>query len=322
MDTRLAPSPQTGLEIADLKAKAADYARAAVAPATVRAYAKRLRAFGQWCEARGLSAMPASPEAVALYLTDRAGQGEATATLALALSALSQANIKAGFPSPRLDPGLRSIWAGIVKSRAAEGDAQRQARALDPGQLRRMVKTGRGLVAVRDRALLLLGFASGCRRSELAALNVGDVEETPEGLIVRIGRSKTDQAGKGREIGIPHGSGVTCPVRAWQAWRAEHAAETGPAFVGVQYGKATASRLDGGSIARAVKRAAKRAGLRGVAEISGHSLRAGLCTAAAKAGKSSAAIKAQTGHRSDASLARYIRRGTIFEDNAADGIGL
>lgn len=322
MNTELVQASESGLEIADLAQKARGYARASKADATRKAYASQLRTFAAWCASAGLQALPAAPSTVALYLTHLAESGAASASMAQALSAISQAHVTAHHASPRTDPALREIWRGILNTKAKAGETQKQARALEPKQLLRMVKTGEGLGALRDRALLLMGFASGSRRSELAALDVADVSEDTDGLIIRIGRSKTDQQGKGREVGIPYGSErATCPVRAFKAWVGAAGLTEGALFRGVRYGRLTPHRIDGGDVARIVKRAAKRARV-SAAGLSGHSLRAGLCTAAAKAGKSVSAIKAQTGHKSDAMVQRYVRRGTIFEDNAAAGIGL
>lgn len=177
------------------------------------------------------------------------------------------------------------------------------------------------LIGVRDRALILLGFASSFRRSEIANLHAEDITDDNHGLRVVLRRSKTDQEARGREVGIPYGSNPqTCPVRALRAWREASGIEVGQIFVGMNHGKVSAAAMNDGGIARLLKKYAKRAGIN--ADIAGHSLRAGLVTAAAQAGKSEHVIMQQTGHRSTATLRGYIRRATLFEDNAAAGIGL
>jgi integrase len=180
--------------------------------------------------------------------------------------------------------------------------------------------TRRGL---RDRALLVLGWALGARRGELVALDVEDLRETPEGLEVTIRRSKTDQEAEGRRVGVPFGSNpLTCPVRAVRAWRKASGILSGALFRGVtRAGSLTPHRLDAGDVARTVKRAAHAAGL-DARELAAHSLRAGLVTQAAKSGKSERVIMRQTGHRSIAQVRRYIRDADLFHDNAAQGIGL
>jgi len=191
-------------------------------------------------------------------------------------------------------------------------------------ELRRMLRalpaTTRG---VRDRALLLMGFAGAFRRSELVALDVADVRRTEEGLVVTIRRSKTDQEGQGRTIGIPYGSDpVTCPVRALGTWLAVSGVMDGALFRTVgNDDRVQEGRLSDRGVARAVQRGAQAAGL-DPATYAGHSLRAGLATAAAKAGVSERAIMAQTGHKSLSILRKYIRDGSLWHENAAAKVGL
>ena len=171
------------------------------------------------------------------------------------------------------------------------GVAQRQAAPVCVPELRAMTATlPDGLRGVRDRAMLLVGFAGAFRRSELVGLDVADLAFDAEGLTVTLRRSKTDQEGAGRKVGVPYGSDpATCPVRALRAWLEATGIEVGALFVGVnRHGRLTGKRLAGVDVARLVKRCAEAAGL-DPARFSGHSLRAGLATAAAKAGKSRSA---------------------------------
>ncbi|WP_394793451.1 tyrosine-type recombinase/integrase [Armatimonas sp.] len=179
------------------------------------------------------------------------------------------------------------------------------------------------LIACRDRALLLLGFAGAMRRSELVGLDVADVVETADGLVVTIRRSKTDQEGQGRKIGIPYGSKLaTCPVRSVRAWKARAQVTEGPLFRQVnRHGKVLEGRLGDRTVALVVKRAVAATGV-DAASYAGHSLRAGLATAAAMAGVSERVIQGQTGHKSLPILRRYIREGSLFRENAAAEVGL
>jgi len=179
------------------------------------------------------------------------------------------------------------------------------------------------LQGMRDRALLLTGFAGGFRRSELAALTTDDLQETAEGIVVRLRRSKTDQEGQGRPVALPYGSDPrTCPVRALRAWLEAAAIGSGAVFRAVdQFGLVSESRLHPDSIGWIVKRAARRGGLAAL-DYAGHSLRAGLATQAAMNGASELAIMKQTGHRSLATVRKYIRDGALFRDNAATKLGL
>jgi integrase len=152
-------------------------------------------------------------------------------------------------------------------------------------------------------------------------LDADAVAFTADGLELALRRSKTDQEGEGRKVGLPYGStAATCPVRALKAWLETGQIAAGPLFRKVtRHGQVGAARLSDRTVARVVKRAAKAAGL-DPARFSGHSLRAGLVTSAAKAGKSERIIMAQTGHRSAAMLRRYIRDASLFADNAAQGL--
>ena len=180
-----------------------------------------------------------------------------------------------------------------------------------------------GLLGIRDRALLLVGFAGAFRRSELVGLDIADLDFNHDGLTVTLRRSKTDQEGEGRKVGLPYGSNPsTCPVRSLQAWIEASAIEAGPVFRSVnRHGRLQPDRLSDKAVALVVKRRAEAAGL-DPSRYAGHSLRAGLATAAANAGVSERAIMAQTGHRSVQMVRRYIRDGSLFRENAAAKVGL
>ena len=171
--------------------------------------------------------------------------------------------------------------------------------------------------------LLLLGFAGALRRSEMVSLDVADVTEGADGLTLHLRRSKTDQEGAGRTIGIPYGSClVTCPVRAWRVWLELSSITEGPAFRPVdRHDRIAATRLSGQAVALVLKRLASRAGF-DPREVAGHSLRAGLATSAAAAGVPERVIAEQTGHKGTAMLRRYIREGSLFRENAASAVGL
>ena len=303
--------------------EARDYAREARAPNTRRAYRADWADFAAWCAAHGLPALPASPEAVALYLTDRA-KTRTVATLQRRLSAIAVAHKTKGYVSPTAHAAVRDVWAGI---RRAKGTAPRGKEPARASQVARMA-WGRPatLAGHRDRALLLLGFAGAFRRSELVALDVADLAFHDHGLTVTIRRSKTDQEGAGRPVGIPPARDPeACPVVAVRRWLNHARIADGPLFRPVvrqpKSGRETVRprRLSAQSVALIVKRAAAEVGL-DAAIYAGHSLRSGFATSAAEAGKSERAIMAQTGHKSLPILRRYIRAGSLFHDNAADGL--
>jgi integrase len=306
---------------AALQALSRAYAAAARAPSTQALYRYDFEAFVAWCEAQALLAMPAAPDTVALYLTFRVETGWKALTIGRALTGISQAHKAAGFASPRSALIVQEVLKGIRRKHGA-APVQKAPILLD--DLKAMVRTVRpGLIGLRDRAMLLLGFAGAFRRSELAFLDVSDLAFSAAGLEVTLRRSKTDQEGAGRKVGIPHGSvAETCPIGAVKGWLDAAGITEGPILREVpRFGTIGTERLSGLVVARVVKRAARAAGL-DPQRFSGHSLRAGLATSAAKAGKSERAIMKQTGHRSAETVRRYIRDADLFRDNAAAGIGL
>ena len=318
----LPDSPAASLPgpLAPLSELAREYLRQAKAANTRRAYRADCAHFTAWCEAHGCVAMPASEETLVLYFTELAATHK-TSTLARRVSALSQAHLAAGFDSPTRTPVVRNLLAGI---RRAHGSAPAAKTPLLTEDLRRMLAAiPDGLPGWRDRALLLVGFAGAFRRSELVALDYADLEFQREGLRVTLRRSKTDPEGQGRQVGIPRGSGATCPVYALQQWIAAAAIDSGPLFRPVdRHGNLSSGRLSDKAVALIVKRWAESAGL-DPARYAGHSLRAGLATSAAHNGASERSIMRQTGHQSEAMVRRYIREGTLFtEENAAAKAGL
>ena len=199
-----------------------------------------------------------------------------------------------------------------------------QRRSNLTADLRRMLKTvsAETLKGKRDRAILLVGFATGSRRSELVGLAVDDIEETPEGLVITIRRSKTDQEGRGIVKGIARGEHPeTCPVSALLDWLQAAAITSGPVFRHIGKGGRLEGQLTAQSVALVIKAACKAARL-DATKYSGHSLRAGLVTQAAKNGVAVSDIMRQTGHKSTETVNRYVRKVQVFEDNASARLGL
>jgi integrase len=181
-------------------------------------------------------------------------------------------------------------------------------------------RMGNAAKDIRDRALLLLGFAAALRRSEIVAVVFTDIEFVRQGMVVTIRRSKTDQEAQGRRIGVPLGRGRWCPVEAMNQWLGCSQIKDGPIFRRVdRHSRILAEPMSAAAISMVLKERVLMIGL-DPAQYSGHSLRAGLATSAAAAGVSSWKIREQTGHGSDAMLRRYIRAGELFVDNAAGAL--
>jgi site-specific recombinase XerD len=298
-----------------------EYLSKSKAEATVRAYRADLKHFEGWCRERGLRHLPAAPETVADYISDLASSGLKPSTITRRLSAISQAHKMAGYESPTQRQVVRMTAAGI---RRTHGTAPRQVRRLPQEDLMAMIAAlPDDLRGLRDRALLLVGFVGGMRRSELVGLDVEDVVEEPEGLRVTIRRSKTDQEGHGRDVGLVRGRHrMTDVVTAVAEWKAAAGIEDGHLFRAVdRSGCVGVGRLSDRAVARIVKTAASRAGI-DPATVSGHSLRGGFATSAAKAGAPERKIMRTTGHRSEAMVRRYIEAGDLFEESASGYLSL
>jgi integrase len=303
-----------------LPSQVLEFIRASKAENTLRGYQSDWRDFCGWCETRGVAPLPATPETVASYIAECAGHLK-PGSIQRRLNAIAEAHKALGMDSPTHTPLVRNTMKGI---RRTLGTAPAQKSAALTEDIRAMVTaTGEGLIGVRDRALVLLGFAGAFRRSELVALDLADCTFGKDGLTVNLRRSKVDQDGLGRKIGIPYGSNPdTCPVRNVRAWIEAAGSADGPLFLPVtRHGQVRAGRMAGLDVARVVKKLAERAGL-DPARYSGHSLRAGHATSAAIAGASERSIMAQTGHRSVQMVRRYIRDGNLFRENSGGKLGL
>jgi len=258
------------------------------------------------------------PHTVALFLTDLQGR---PSTLRRKLAAIAVMHRAAGHDSPTEHGMVRATLAGIRRER---GVAPRPKTALLIGELRAAVATcGNRCIDVRDRALILVGFAGALRRSELVGLDIEDVAFEREGLVLRLRRSKTNQEGELEEVAVLYGSDPqTCPVRALQAWLASGAIVDGPLFRAVdRAGRIGGGRLTARIVGERVKKLGARSGL-DPESYAAHSLRSGFATSAARANKSEAAIMRQGRWKSIPVARRYIRAGSRWHDHAGAGIGL
>lgn len=300
---------QMGREI-DFTALVAEYLQAAISSNTRRAYGADIEHYVAWG-----GTLPSEPETVAAYLAAHAST-LAIATLKRRVASISAVHEAKGLPNPTHSKLVKATLRGLQR---LHGAPQRQSSPLLVEDLTRIVAMlGNSSLDMRDRAVLMLGFAGGFRRSELVGLNRSDLEFVSQGMVVTLTRSKTDQTGQGRKIGIPFARGRFCPVQAIMAWLTLLGDGAGEAvFRPVsRHGQIEQTRLSPDAVSTIVKRAVERIGL-DADRYSGHSLRAGFATSAAMHGISTIAIRRQTGHNSDAMLARYVRSGELFEGNAS-----
>ncbi|PTX47840.1 site-specific recombinase XerD [Melghirimyces profundicolus] len=310
---------------------------APVLPETVEQYRKQARAnntkrsytadwnhFQGWTWNKGYTVDPAQgqgadPGMVAEYITDMAngaaGRTYKPATIRRRLVAIGNIHKTCGLPDPTKHNVVREALAGIERNK---GTRQTAKKALLIEDVRAMVQHMSGdLLGVRDRALILLGYIGGFRRSELVALKMEDIQFNRRGLEVFIAGSKTDQRKEGRSIPVPYSTDpATCPVRAVQDWVQRAGIETGPLFRSVHGGKIGEKALAPRMVNHRIKRYVKAIG-KDPAAYGAHSLRSGFVTQARRKGASIDKIMAQTGHKSIKMVQRYTQTIDMWEDNAA-----
>jgi len=292
------------------------------AESTLAVYACAWRRWEAWCVGRSLESLPGAPAAVCAYLTERAAQGISFGTIEVACCAVAHQHRSHRVLDPVAHEAVRQVRRGL---RRTLGTApRRQAHPLSVAEIRRIVtaidrSTPQG---ARDAALILLGFASALRRSELAALTLDDLEAKPTGLLLRIRHSKTDQDCRGQIVGVARGDHArTDPIAALVTWLAHRGANPGPLFTSMR-GGLNPGPISGNAIARILKARAEAVGLP-TERITGHSLRAGHATAAALAGVGVDRIAAQTRHRRiDVLIERYIRPIQALETSSSRDLGL
>jgi site-specific recombinase XerD len=296
---------------------AVDLAKAEKAPSTRRAYGTDFRLFRAWCDAKGVSSLPASPETLAAFLAVETGNGTKPSTLARRIAAIRYAHKLAGLATPTDSEAVKATLRGI---RRTVGAAKVRKAPAVAAKVRSMVALApESMAGLRDRALLLLGFAGAFRRSELVALDVADMAETETGLLVTIRRSKTDQEGEGVIIAIARGD-VVCPARALREWLDAAGIETGPIFRPInKAGTVAAKRLTDQTVANIVKAYAGLAGF-DASQFSGHSLRSGFLTSAAANGASIFKMMDVSRHKSVDTLRGYVRDAELFKDHAGAGL--
>lgn len=324
------PDNQTGA------VSVADALRTSLAENTRRAYRNGWRRFAACCEKRRLDPMAATPEDVAEFLvamasgtgSPRAGTQQrkplAPSTIKICLAAINRKYKESGVDSPADDETVRSVLRGLGRR---AGEPPRRVKALRENEIRAILshcdrlaaRTERRALAIRDAAVVAVGFAGALRRSEISGLRVEDIEflggtGEPGGMFLHIRRSKTDQSGRGQRVAVPEGSRIQ-PVRRMRRWLSVAGHADGPAFQSLWRGGRPRGRaLHPTEVARVVKRCVEAIGL-DPADYSGHSLRAGFVTSAAAHGASLDRIMDVTRHRNAGMVLRYIRHADAFRDH-------
>lgn len=303
--------------------RASFYEHSSLSENTKRAYQSDWLRFCEFCDELGHDTLPASPTTVVLYITQLAENDISVSTIIRNLTSISCAHKMSDQINPVKDDRVSRVMAGIRKTK---GKPLKQAKAITWADLRKMVdKCDPSMIGIRDAAILAIGWTAALRRSEIVALNLSDLEFCEEGIIVTIRRSKTDQMGIGKRIGIPRSRDKFCPVDKIKGWYERRCEKTRieadpPLFVGIGMAGATRwysdtfkERITSERVMGIVKKYAALARLSG--HYSAHSLRRGLATEAGARAVPERIIKRQTRHQSLDVLRRYIDDGSIWTDN-------
>lgn len=289
------------------------YLQAATSDNTRKAYRSAIRQFEKWG-----GRLPSDRDTVVRYLLARA-ESLNPRTLDLHLTAISQWHHYQGLIDPVSDPLVRKTMEGV---RRTQGQPKRKAKALRLEHIAQMVNHLRQLPDTkkkqRDIALVLTGFFGAFRRSELVAIQIGDLVWEPEGLLIRLSRSKTDQQAMGLVRALPFGAPGCCPAMAMKNWIELADINEGPVFRPVnRWDKVQPKALNPGGINQLLKTLGNACQFDFVPDLSSHSFRRGLSTSAAREKIDFEFIKKQGGWKSDATVWEYIEEGQQFTNNAS-----
>lgn len=307
-DSRVKPSPMVS-PTESLR----HYVQAATADNTRKTYRSAIKQFERWG-----GRLPTDRDTLVRYLLARA-ETLNPRTLALHLTAIRQWHRYQGMTDPAHDPLVTKTLTGIQR---LHGRPKRKAKALRLEHVAAMVAQLRGRrenkKTRRDVALVLVGFFGAFRRQELVSLTVADLHWEPEGLLIQLPRSKTDQTGEGLGRALPFGEAPVCPGAALRAWLDSAEITEGPLFRPInRWDVVQPKALHPGAVNGVLKELGRNCGFDFVPELSSHSFRRGLSTSAARAQVPFELIKKQGGWKSDATVWGYIEEGQLWTENAA-----
>ncbi len=314
------------------RAAAAAFAARAKADNTRRAYRAGVRAWCAWCAAHALPCLPGRAGDIAAFLAAERGRGLAAASIGLRRAAIRYLHFIAGCPVPTAEAQVAETLAGIRRHAADQGELPAKKLAATGDLLRQILAPiGHDLPGLRDRALLLLGFAGALRRAELAAVHAEHLEPRERGLRLTLPRTKGERGGRAVTVPIPYGVTELCPVRAIRAWQAASGILEGPLFRRIwqpprgRAGLATplprigTAAIDPGSVARIVQARAAAAGF-DPAALGGHSLKRGALTTGMDRGVHPTRLKQLGRHKSYAVLDEYLTLGDPFDGHPLSGV--
>ena len=277
---------------------------------TLRAYQSDYNDFSLFCSKNGFQAMPTQPKILALYLTHLSSYSKYS-TLKRRLASISILHKTKGHYIDTKHPIIVENLMGIKRT---NGTNQKGKKPLLINDLKLLIQAidmskEKNIRKIRDKALILIGFSGGFRRSELVNIEYEDVEFVEEGVKIFVKRSKTDQSGEGMTKAIPYFDNINfCPVKALNKWVVVADLKDGKIF-----------NISDKNVALIIKKYANYAGL-DAHKYAGHSLRSGFATSTAESGAEERNIMAMTGHKSTEMVRRYIKEANLFKNNALNKI--
>ena len=294
---------------------------------TIRAYKSDFKDFGGFCAKNRLKSLPTEPKIVSLYLTYLSAKDAKMSTLRRRLVSIGVIHRLKGHYLDTKHPIIIENLMGIKRKK---GSYQKGKKPILINHLKLIIdeidketSDEKGIRKLRDKTIILLGFAGGFRRIELISIDYEDLEFVAEGVKIFIRKSKTDQFGEGMIKGIPYFTNQQyCPVWHLKKWLEISEIKSGPIFrrffKGLNLGK---NRLTDQSVALFLKKYLSNAGIENQ-NYSGHSLRSGFATVTAEAGADERSIMAMTGHKTTQMVRRYIKEANLFKNNALNKIKL
>ena len=289
---------------------------------TLRAYRSDYKDFAAFCAKHGFKSMPTDPKIVSLYLTHLSKTSKIS-TLRRRLVSIGVVHKLKGHYLDTKHPVIIENLMGIKRLKGSKQTGKKPILISHLKQIINIINEQdiEEIVKLRNKALILIGFGGGFRRSELISIDHEDLEFVNEGVKITLKRSKTDQFGEGMIKGLPYFSNKTyCPVMNLKDWLKISKIKTGPIFKRFAKGSVlTNNRLTDQSVVLIIKDCLKLAGIENN-NFSGHSLRSGFATVAAESGADERSIMAMTGHKTSQMVRRYIREANIFKNNALNKI--
>ena len=279
---------------------------------TLRAYQSDYNDFSLFCSKNGFQAMPTETKILSLYITHLASYSKFS-TLKRRLASISIIHKTKGHYIDTKHPIIVENLMGIKRT---NGSNQKGKKPLLINDLKLLIQAiddsrEKNIRKIRDKALVLIGFSGGFRRSELVDIEYEDIEFVEEGVKIFVKRSKTDQSGEGMTKAIPYFDNINfCPVKALNKWIVEAELKDGKIF-----------NISDKNVALIIKKYANYAGL-DAHRYAGHSLRSGFATSTAESGAEERNIMAMTGHKSTEMVRRYIKEANLFKNNALNKIKL